>query len=151
MQKTKLVMALPLIGALSVAGPSCAPGVKSALADSPAQPPLSGRSAIIEIVDGAQGKPVKTERFALSVVDERGWAELDSRSTVETTKIKVRADRDRNYAVVMTLEVNRSDMTSAAAGLQLSDSTPFFAGKRSIMSKVDRPDGTSTEVALLMQ
>lgn len=143
-----------MVAVLALAGPSCvAAQIKTAhAADAATQaPPAGNRNAVIEVIDSTQGKPTRTSRYSLAVVDERGWAELDARSGTESTHVKVRADRDRNYAVVMAIELHRSDSASADVGLSVNDSTTFFAGRRSVVSKVDRADGTSTEVALVTQ
>lgn len=141
---------IPIMGVLTFAGWSCAPQVKSAYA-ADAQPPSGNRTAIIEVIDSSHGKATRTARYSLAVVDDRGTAELDACTGSEVTHVKVRAERDRNYAVVMAIELHRSDSASTDANLSVSDATTFFAGRRSVVSKVDRPDGSSTEVALLTQ
>ena len=126
---------------------SCAAPMKVSMA-SDASPPSSPRSALIEVVDSAQGKPVRTSRYALSAVDGQEWSRVESDFGNEVTHVQVKASRDRDgYGVVINVEVQRSDR-SRPGNLSATGSTKFFSGRKTIISKIERTDGTSTEVAL---
>ncbi len=133
-------------------GPSCAPSVRSALAAAPhpaqsPRVPAVARSVEVEITDTPHGGAARTSHYAMAMVDDTGWSRISARLGTERLLLQARSDRGTRSGAVVRVEVHRSDMNGS--DLDLEESTVFFAGRRSVLGHLDRPDGSATEVAIV--
>lgn len=149
MTRTRWTFAL--FTAALFAAPSCGPQLRQAHADTPkpafTRPPPSGRTVDLEITDTPRGGTPRVARYTLALVDDTGWSELDAHGIADHVHLKARADGNRAPARIVSFEVERSEVGGPA--LHLTDSTVFFAGRRTVLGRLDRPDGSTTEVAVV--
>ncbi len=138
---------IPIVLAVAVIA---APIVVTSAARAQSAPHQAGPSPTthaieIEVTDTEKGHPPRVVRFTLSV--EGGeWSRVTTRADTETYKIGVRLENDR-----LRLDVNRSDSANQSPEVNASIVTNVALNKRTVVGRVQRQNGSATEIAVLVR
>lgn len=109
-----------------------------------AAPPVTTHTIDIEVTDTEKGHPPRVARFTLSV--EGGeWTRLQTQADTETYKLGVRLENDR-----VRLDINRSDSAGSSASLNANIVANVALNKRTVVGRVQRQNGTATEIAVVV-
>ncbi len=135
------------ISFLLAAGCASSPKVAQVAAPhEPPRPPAVARTVDVELTD-TTASGAKTAHYTLAIVDDFGWSELSARSATENLRLKARSNRMHGeYPTIVSVELRRD--AQGAPDVFLTQSTIFFAGRRTVLGHVER-DGGSTDVAMV--
>lgn len=113
--------------------------VSLAAADAPA--PSPSRVVEMEIVDTPKQGPGHTAKFAMAVVEDRGWFANSASDSATNVHVSARIDHDRGTSVnILSVEVQRHGGGDLDVhGARTLDGKPT----RSLMGRVERSDGVS--------
>ncbi len=136
------------ISSLLLAGCAAAPTKTIAVAaphETP--PPAVQRTIDIELTDSSPGTS-KMSRYTLALVDDRGWSNISTHSPAERLEVKARADRFHSWEpAIVSVEFMRD--TQGQPKVTIAESTIFFAGRRTVLSHLEKEGGGATDVALV--
>ncbi len=144
--------AVPLMIAMTALPTSCASGPRVARAEAPHPPPepitpVVARIIEIEINDAPPGGTAKTSMYSLAVVDDFGWSRIESRAASGKLALQARSDRvQRVGPAIVRLDVTRNE--TSGPDLVVSQSVIYFAGRRTVLGRLARTDGGTTEIAM---
>ena len=136
-----LMRLLPII--LMATGCASAPPVARV---EPPQLPAVARNVDVELTDTTPAGS-KTTHYTLALVDDNGWSELSSRTPTEQLRLKARSNRRRGDSpTIVDLDLTRD--VKDAPDVHITQSTIFFAGRRTVLGHVERENG-STDIAMV--
>ena len=127
---------------------SCAssPRVAHAEPPPPALTPRVARTIDVEINDTPPGGAAKTAVYSLAVVDDNGWSRIESKAPGAKLSLMARSDRERGGPAIVRLDVERFE--ASGPDLLVSQAVIFWAGRRTVIGKLARGDGGTTEIAM---
>jgi len=128
---------------------SCASSPRDAHAEAPPAPPLPprvARTVEVEINDTPPGGAAKSAVYSLAVVDDNGWSRIESKAPAAKLSLMARSDRERGGPAIVRLDVQR--LEAAGPDLLVSQAVIFWAGRRTVIGKLARGDGGTTEIAM---
>jgi hypothetical protein len=146
---SKRLLAFPVaIATLALAG-LLARGASAA----DAAPASTARSVEIEVTEAAGTQPATTSRITLAILFDGSPSEIYTRIGDASYKIKARVDHTGG-AVGNALHVSFHRSSPGAARLpdvDLNTTHMVETGRRTVIAKVDRAEGSRTEVAALVR
>ena len=135
---------LPLL-VVAATGCASAPKVVTTAAQLP-RPPAVARTVDLELTDKTAAGS-KTTHYVLSLVDDQGWSRLSQRTPGERLELQASSNLDkRGYPAIIRVELHRD--TAGAPDVAISQSTIFFAGRRTVLGHIDGANG-STDIAMV--
>ena len=134
---------------LALAATACAPAATVAKTTPPPaapSPPPVARTVDLELIDtNASGS--KTRHYLLSVVDDQGWSRISERTPNDGLDLRASSSLDRHgFPAIVRVELHRD--AQGAPDVFITQSTIFFAGRRTVLGHVDGAAG-STEIAMV--
>ena len=112
--------------------------------------PAASRTVDVEVVEIARDKSSHTLRVAVSLVDNDGASEVSTQAGTFRYFLEARRDRRAGGSPVLALELQRAD-TAASGDMRLSAASFADLGQRVVIGRVERPDGTATEIAATLR
>jgi hypothetical protein len=99
----------------------------------------------MEIVDTPKSGATKTARYAVAVVEDRGWFANDGHDAANIIKVSARLDRDRSANLLLQLQVHRH----GDGDVDIDAAQMVSGSSRTLMGRVERDTGLTEVFAVV--